>query len=223
MGRLLIAFLVLFTSLISLCQDKQRKNELGFSMFKVSTTPFFNYSIPYPLMPNVGANVVFKHKIYDNFYFRASQSYYKYSLDDYGYTCYDCTNNKRKVQEINTSAGFEFRYFGTKSGKFVLYSGFDASFFIHQSNSMARDFGPGSSKFKQKNTGLGIQGFTGLSIYPTKKLVFSIDGSLLIGYYKQKNSSSDMTGFVRSSSEDIGSQPYAQFFLIRSATIGWRF
>lgn len=226
MGKFFLTFSFLFVSIISLCQKKQWKNELSISALKVSTSSYYNYSFDLPL-PFIGANIIYKHRIHDKFYIRVSQSYYRYSINDRGYFFYDNGSSERKVQEINTSSGVELRYFITKTGKFVLHSGFDASLFIHNAR-RAEHFRGNDIPYYDFNisntvTGFGIQGFSGLSYYPAKRLVLSLEGSILIGFYKQKTRYFDLNSSTESTIKDDGIEPYAQLFLLRTASIGWRF
>lgn len=217
MGRLFIAFLFLFAPLISLCQEKQRINELGFSVFKSSTLPFTSFS-SFQVVP-MGINVLYRYHAYEKFYFRASQSFYRYNSRNSHFTFKD----HDYIQEINTSVGLEFRYFKTKTGKLSLYCGLDLTGFINTGQfSFVNADGNFAGDAEQKNTGIGIQPFYGIVFYPLKRLAFSLEGSLLLGIQKQEESFSNFKGFVQPTPNNVFSG-YSQFFFIRHASVGWLF
>ncbi|MFM9945606.1 MAG: hypothetical protein ACKVQB_10290, partial [Bacteroidia bacterium] len=119
MSKLFIAFSFFFISAFSFSQEKVLKNELGISLLKVSSMPYNLIYRNYPIL-NFGIQAVYKRKLYDNFYFRANQSFYKYTFENSSTSgIYTSSNN---FLEINTSSGFEYRYFRTKNKKMNLYS-----------------------------------------------------------------------------------------------------
>ncbi len=217
-----LSFLFLLISSVSFGQQKVLKNELDISVVKISTMPFDFYNSNFIKTTITGAHIIYKYRIYEKFYFRGNQSFYQYSMDDDFYSGY---NSQRNIREINTSAGIEFRYFKTKREKLRLYSGLDFTTFFNQYEyySYGRFTSSSPSHVNHTQRGIGIQSFTGLSICPIKELVFTIETSLLGGASKEKLKYHESVGFVQSETEDRGLQPFAQFFLLRTVSIGWVF
>jgi len=204
-----------FSFHFSLGQEKNFKNELGFSFLKISTLPF-EYKSDYPNTFNLGFNAIYKRKISKSFYARANQSYYKYDFKK----SLQNVNGDYKIQEINSSLGIKFRYLKTKSNKLNLFAGMDITGFIN--------FNQYSSPIpgwidKTKRTGLGINPFTGINIYPLKRMVISLEASFLKGFYKDKVTMIKCRGSIKPNLEDKGSQPFSQLFFLRTASIGWVF
>lgn len=217
-----LSFLFFLISFVSFGQQKVLKNELDISVVKISTVPFDFYNSNFSRSPNTGAHIIYKYRIYEKFYFRGSQSFYQYSINDDFYSGY---NSQRNIKEINTSAGLEFRYFKTKREKLRLYSGLDFTTFFNRYKyySYGRFTSSSPSDINHTQRGIGVQGFTGLSICPIKELVFTLETSLLGGVGKEKLKYQEDIGFVQPETEDRGLQPFAQFFLLRTASIGWVF
>lgn len=217
-----LSLLFFLISFVSFGQQKVLKNELDISVVKISSVPFDFYNSNFSRSPNTGAHIIYKYRIYEKFYFRGSQSFYQYSTDDDFYSGY---NSQRNIREINTSAGLEFRYFKTKREKLRLYSGLDFTTFFNQYKyySYGRFTSSSPSRVNHSQNGIGIQAFTGLSICPIKELVFTLETSLLGGVSKEKLKYQESIGFVQSETEDRGLQPFAQFFLLRTVSIGWVF
>lgn len=217
MNKFCLVLSLLFFSCATFAQKKSKKNEINLSIFKSSTLPFTSFS-SFQVLP-MGINMLYRYHTYEKFYLRASQSFYRYNSGNSHLTFKDYDY----IQEINTSVGLEFRYYRTRKVEFNLYCGIDLTGFINSGQFTSVDFGGNfAGNIKQKNTGIGIQPFSGIVFYPLKRLAFSLEGSLLLGIQKQEESLSNFKGFVQPTPNN-GFSGYSQFFLIRHASVGWIF
>ena len=214
MNKVIVVFLLVLGYNFTFAQEKVKKNELSISMLKISTSPFYNTVAGKPFKLNAGVHVIYKHRLRDNLFLRASQSYYKYSNPNnlYGF------EKSRNMEEIMTSAGVEFRYFPSKKKQFNLYTGADLSVFLYKNKLQTET----DNIHLETMKGAGLNTFAGINIYPAKKLIISIESSLLLGFSRNSIVSTNLNG-----SSSVIFEPnfemFGQIFLLRTVSVGWRF
>ncbi len=226
MKFILFGFILLLSAHFSFGQQQIRKNELSVSFFKVSNLPkeflpFKHLQLAY----NIGAHAIYKYRLNDKFYFRTSQSYYKYNYSSDVDFCFKCASNIKNLQEINTSIGIDFRFLNNPKKKVAFYSGIDLTGFSNVSKWKTYESfnDTGYSTVKERKLGIGIQPFSGLSLYPKKRLIISLEASLLLGLYKNRQVYTNISNANSNVFKEEGFLPYSQLFLLRTASIGWVF
>ncbi len=215
MNKSLFTFSLLFVSCICFSQQKVKKNELSLSFLKISNSPFYSYpGSQKPFGINPGINAIYKYRLRDDVYLRASQSYYNYSNMDnvYGFI------KTKNITEINTSAGIEFRYTNDKLKRFNFFTGADLAGFFNTNKLKTKEQNLLSYTLK----GMGVQTFAGINFYPTRRMVISLESSALLAVGETSYKEANAQGKVVFSTIPI-SEMFGQIFLIRAVSFGWVF
>ncbi len=211
-----VGYFVAMSGLL-IAQPTNEKHSLGISTLNISNLSSAYFLEFWPITAKIGANAVYKKRLYEHVSYRFSQSYYEYKFNS-GQT------HQMLLREINTSGGFEYRYFQSKKKRLNLYTSLDITGFVNYSTSTL-DYGYGIQNYvyKQRKIGLGLSPGIGLTIYPFRRMVLSIESSALAGISKNQQADDELSGFKDSSIPTQSIQAYSQIFLIRTASIGWMF